>query len=186
MGAKRTPRTKPGEERRSDLLDAAERVVVERGVDGLTIDDVTAGAGVAKGTFYLHFGSKDALIAALRERCVERVLRRQRDAAADAESGARVERWVLAGLDGYLDDAALVDVLFHAAGPGAVTTPEGAVRQLSRLIAEADPDAPDPRATAIVLYHALHGVADHLLGEPDDGERLRAELVRLCRALAGP
>ncbi len=34
----------------------------ERGYDGVTIEDICAGAGVAKATFFLHFENKAALI----------------------------------------------------------------------------------------------------------------------------
>jgi AcrR family transcriptional regulator len=42
-----------------DLLRAAEQVFVERGVDHAKIEDITGRAGHSKGSFYLHFGSKE-------------------------------------------------------------------------------------------------------------------------------
>ncbi|WP_211215326.1 TetR/AcrR family transcriptional regulator, partial [Actinoalloteichus spitiensis] len=71
-------RTKPGEQRRSELLDAAESRVLQDGIDSLTVDDITVGAGVAKGTFYLHFTNKDDLLGALRDRYVQRFVSSQR------------------------------------------------------------------------------------------------------------
>src|SRR5687767_11794185 len=71
------PRTKPAAQRRRDLLDAGLAVFLERGVAASTLDHVTQRAGVAKGTFYLHFGSKEHLLAALQadfeQRLVERI-----------------------------------------------------------------------------------------------------------------
>ena len=43
-------RTKPSEERRADLMDAALRLFMEHGVAPTTIEQITAGASVAKGT----------------------------------------------------------------------------------------------------------------------------------------
>ncbi|UIY23207.1 TetR/AcrR family transcriptional regulator [Rhizobium leguminosarum] len=39
-------------------MTAAERLFLEKGVELTTIEEITTGAGVAKGTFYLHFSSK--------------------------------------------------------------------------------------------------------------------------------
>ena len=49
------------------LEDAALTLFLERGLDGVTIDDITQAAGVAKGTFYRYFEDKAALVDALLE-----------------------------------------------------------------------------------------------------------------------
>jgi AcrR family transcriptional regulator len=51
-------------------LDATVEVLLEAGVDGVTLDDVAARSGVAKSTLYRHFGSKEALIATAARACV--------------------------------------------------------------------------------------------------------------------
>jgi AcrR family transcriptional regulator len=66
--------TKSADERRQDLLDAALHIFAEKGIGKTTVSDVTDTAGVAKGTFYLYFGSKDHLVAALKERFVDEIL----------------------------------------------------------------------------------------------------------------
>ncbi|HWO62264.1 MAG TPA: TetR/AcrR family transcriptional regulator [Umezawaea sp.] len=47
------------------LFDAALKLVGERGAASVTVDEIAAEAGVAKGTVYYNFGSKDALVDAL-------------------------------------------------------------------------------------------------------------------------
>ncbi len=47
---------------RARLIDAANAVVAEAGFDALRVEQVVAGAGVAKGTFFAHFKDKDALM----------------------------------------------------------------------------------------------------------------------------
>lgn len=42
-----------------DLLRAAEAAFVERGLSGARVEDITSRAGVSKGSFYLHFRSKE-------------------------------------------------------------------------------------------------------------------------------
>lgn len=51
---------------RSDsLLAAAEELFLARGIEDVSIDDITRHAGVAKGSFYRYFAGKQALVRAL-------------------------------------------------------------------------------------------------------------------------
>jgi AcrR family transcriptional regulator len=52
-------------ERRERILWAAKRVLLEKGLDETTMDDVAACAGTTKPTVYAHFKSKDELISAV-------------------------------------------------------------------------------------------------------------------------
>lgn len=61
-------RTKQPEARRDQLLDAAERLFAEKGYAETTVADIAEAAGVAKGTFYLYFPSKEHCVTALGER----------------------------------------------------------------------------------------------------------------------
>lgn len=56
------------EERREQLLAAATRAFEQGGYHGTHVTDVIREAGVARGTFYLHFDSKEAVFTALVER----------------------------------------------------------------------------------------------------------------------
>jgi TetR/AcrR family transcriptional repressor of nem operon len=51
------------EQHRRTVLHAASQMVRERGVDGVTVPEVMATAGLTHGGFYRHFESKDALVA---------------------------------------------------------------------------------------------------------------------------
>ncbi len=53
---------------RDRLLDAADRLFYQEGVQAVGIDRVLAEAGAAKASLYAHFRSKDELIAAYIER----------------------------------------------------------------------------------------------------------------------
>ncbi|MBL7202753.1 MAG: TetR/AcrR family transcriptional regulator [Desulfobacteraceae bacterium] len=57
----RGPLTK-GEETRQALFRAGEKVFGQHGINRANIAEITRGAGVAQGTFYVHFESKDDLI----------------------------------------------------------------------------------------------------------------------------
>jgi AcrR family transcriptional regulator len=64
-GPRGGPRDTNRRERVKALSEAALRLFVERGLDAVTIDDITQAAGVAKGTFYRYFEDKPALVEAL-------------------------------------------------------------------------------------------------------------------------
>lgn len=59
------------EQRRMVILDAALRVFAAKGYHAASISDIVDEAGVARGTFYLYFESKDAVFVALIENLVE-------------------------------------------------------------------------------------------------------------------
>lgn len=69
------------------LLDAAERLFYERGVQAVGVDAVVSEAGVATKTLYAHFGSKDGLIEAYLRRRDRRWLTWLRDAVDAAAPG---------------------------------------------------------------------------------------------------
>jgi AcrR family transcriptional regulator len=54
-----------GEATKQKLFEATLRLAASRGLVGLTVDDIATEAGVAKGTVYYNFGSKDGLVDAL-------------------------------------------------------------------------------------------------------------------------
>jgi AcrR family transcriptional regulator len=56
--------------RRAGLIDAAMRHFAERGYRGGKVEDIAVEVGVAKGTVFLDFGSKDGLFLAAYERAV--------------------------------------------------------------------------------------------------------------------
>ncbi len=59
------------EARRAQILDAAAAVFAERGFHRTTIRAIAAAAGVAEGTIYNYFDSKDALLIGLMARLAE-------------------------------------------------------------------------------------------------------------------
>ena len=58
---------------RARILDAAERVILRKGIGRLSVEAVAAEAEVSKGGFFYHFKSKDDLLAALVTRLAETV-----------------------------------------------------------------------------------------------------------------
>jgi AcrR family transcriptional regulator len=49
---------------RSHLVDVALRIILERGIDAVRIDEIVAEVGVTKGSLYWHFEDRNALVKA--------------------------------------------------------------------------------------------------------------------------
>ena len=62
---KRLTRREKQAETRARLLDAAERVFLRRGLQGSSVEEISAEAGFTRGAFYSNFKSKDELFVEL-------------------------------------------------------------------------------------------------------------------------
>jgi AcrR family transcriptional regulator len=68
-----TPRPDVSDERKSQILSAAEQVFTRKGLDLARMDDIAEETGLSKGTLYLYFKSKDDLIIAILDRIFQGV-----------------------------------------------------------------------------------------------------------------
>lgn len=60
--------TKDPEERRKELIDAAERLFISAGYDQTAISDIVREVNVSQGAFYYYFDSKEAVLMAVMEK----------------------------------------------------------------------------------------------------------------------
>jgi AcrR family transcriptional regulator len=163
------PRTKPARQRRDELMSAALRLFVGQGMAATTIEQITIGADVAKGTFYLHFSSKEDLLAALRQRFAEDMLQRIQTVIAVQDATdwrGKLAAWAGAAGAFYLESMPHHDALFAETRP---PTRDGLVDNilvdhLSGLLRDgADAGAwsvGEHRFTAVFLFSGLHGIID--------------------------
>ena len=63
---------KKGERRKQDLLNIAYRMFIEKGYENTSVDDIIIEAGIAKGTYYYYFESKEATLEAVIEMMIEK------------------------------------------------------------------------------------------------------------------
>nr|BFE33797.1 hypothetical protein GCM10010200_060480 [Actinomadura rugatobispora] len=63
-----------GKERREQLLTIGRSLFAERGLDGTSVEEIAAAAGVSKPVVYEHFGGKEGLYAVVVDREFERLL----------------------------------------------------------------------------------------------------------------
>jgi AcrR family transcriptional regulator len=163
------PRTKPSAERRDDLMNAAERLFLDQGFDHTTVEDITRGADVAKGTFYLQFSSKADILDALRQRFVQILLDAVQGAVAACDTGdmpGRLAAWARHCAITYLETARLHHLVFVAAPPasraGLARNP--LVDELALLLKRGSAlggwTVEDPHLTAVFLFNALHGAVN--------------------------
>lgn len=68
--------------RRNEILDAAEELFVARGFDATSTNDILERVGIARGTLYYHFGSKEEILDAMIGRMTETLLKRAGQIAA--------------------------------------------------------------------------------------------------------
>ena len=99
------------------LLDAAERIVAEQGIDALSLREVTRDAGTTTRAIYSLFGSKDGLLGALGVRAFN-LLQREIEAlpASDQPSDDLIEV-ALIYRRFALEHPALFSIAFHRADP---------------------------------------------------------------------
>lgn len=62
---------KKGERRKQELLKIAYRMFIEKGYENTSIDEIIAEAGIAKGTYYYYFESKEATLEAVIDMMIE-------------------------------------------------------------------------------------------------------------------
>jgi len=73
-------------DKRERILDAAEAIFAQNGFYNARVSEIARSAGVADGTIYLYFKSKDDLLISLFESRMERVNAEQSQAAEGAAS----------------------------------------------------------------------------------------------------
>ncbi|WP_232697508.1 TetR/AcrR family transcriptional regulator [Brevibacillus daliensis] len=74
---------KKAEERRNEILDAADELFGQKGFDGTSTNDILEKVGIARGTLYYHFKSKEDIMDALIERYTVLLLGAAKEIAAD-------------------------------------------------------------------------------------------------------
>ncbi len=85
--------------REEAILDATNRLLGDKGYEAMSMDDIAAEVGIAKGSLYKHFESKEALAGAVMIRLLARTSAALDALPADRPAIERLERllrWTLA------------------------------------------------------------------------------------------
>jgi AcrR family transcriptional regulator len=197
--ARPRPRTRPPEERRSELMNAAQRLFLKQGVSSTTIEHITSGADVAKGTFYLYFSSREDILGALGERFAEQLLAGIKAAIAktsEIDWKEKLATWAKAMATGYIDSIELHDIVFFGSRPStregrAGLTNNIIIDHLAELLQDGvDAGAwsiDDSRFTAVFLFSGVHGIVDdaYIQEKRLNRTRLMHRLEELCFRAVG-
>jgi AcrR family transcriptional regulator len=182
------------EVRRRELVEAAIAVITAKGVAATSVDDIVRSAGVAKGTFYLYFATKDDAVNAVAGAMVEGVAERALAVATDL-TRSPVERLLAlgAGISAVGDEPyerELIEV-FHRPENRVLHDRIGdqAVVRLAPVVAAIIADGigagqfrrQDPdRAAAYVMacFGSLHEVVTNIEDVPDAIRELNQFVLR--------
>jgi TetR/AcrR family transcriptional regulator, transcriptional repressor for nem operon len=163
--------TAKGGRTRARIVEAAARLIYERGVAGTTLDDVKASAGVSGSQMYHYFPDKDELVQAVISHQADVIAGNQRQADLGSAEGLRAWRdMVIAqarsgGGKGGCPLGSLAGQLAET-DPHARTLLAGGFGQWQAAIGEGLrrlhragqlPDGTDPDALAVTLLATLQG-----------------------------
>ena len=195
------------------LVDAAERLFAESGLEGISLRGVAAAAGVNSAAVHYHFGSREALVEAVLLRRVEPIQKRRVALLAALPEGdgpevvrGLVEALVLPSaelaLHGGSSGRAYVKLLARLYADGhrfvsdIVMSHFGdTYREIGERAARALPELPRPvlnRRLVVVVRTALHwlAAADVLGaldgGDADDEQRIEEIIDFLVGGLSAP
>lgn len=192
---KRKRVAKPQEERLQDLLDAAQAVFYAKGVSDATVGEITDRAGVAKGTFYLYFQSKQHVVASLWERYVNDLLGIA-DRTFDGWPGEQGDVGVISDFIESLTDHAIAHAELHRI---VYSSADAEALELCRSINQRVVDrladvirrgneaglfrSTHPELAARILYHGAHGTMNDATAGTVAADR--DQLVAAFREVAG-
>lgn len=180
------PLTKRGEATRRRILEAAEQVFAEHGYHEASIVKVTEQAGVALGTFYLYFDSKQAVFEALVIDLNTRVRQSMTEAMEGAVDRVDAER---RGFEGFFRFTAQHPALYRVVREAEFVSPKVMHLHYDRIVAgytaglkaaqrdgDIDPDLdPETAAWALMGMGELIGMR-FLLWERDGDGKPPAEI----------
>lgn len=158
------------------ILEAAARLILERGELDFSIRDLSQEAGLAKGTIYYHFQGKEAIVLQVLERDMARTVRLLTQAAqSDAPPLRQLQDYVRTYVALAQERRALLLALFQGADKLHLSDlPKLIVRYqhqilaplvaiLSRGMAEGSFRPLPAEATAVCLVGMLHAVVNQIL-----------------------
>lgn len=125
------PLTKRGEATRRRVLEAAEAVFAEHGYHEASIVKITERAGIALGTFYLYFDSKQSIFEALVIDLNNRVRQSMSEAMQGAETRLEAER---GGFEGFFKFTAQHPALYRVVREAEFVSPQVMKLHYERIV----------------------------------------------------
>jgi AcrR family transcriptional regulator len=172
---------------RESLLEAALRLLEERGPGALRIRDLSEASGRSTMGVYTHFGSKQGLLEQLYLHGFSRLEDRLKTVASVGNGRQELLAFALAYREFALDNEALYGLMFERATPDFIPSDDSRMAGLTTFellahrIAEWRPELADPAPSAHLVWATMHGLvsielmhlrwggplAAHLQGDPE-------------------
>jgi len=151
---------------REALIDAARRLLAEKGSSGFSLKDAAKAAGVSPAAPYRHFRDRAALIEAVSDRGYDLFSKRLQAAAAEGSDPADAfHRLGAAYLAFAAEEPGYYTAMFDAETAGIPDNDTGAgafsilVDGLVKAYGEAAFNGADPRVVALNVWALSHGIA---------------------------
>jgi AcrR family transcriptional regulator len=186
---------------RGTLLDAALRLLEERGPGALRIRDLAEAADQSTMGVYTHFGSKQGLLEQLYLHGFRRLEERLSSVPSAGQGPQELLSFALAYRAFALDNEALYGLMFERATPDFVPSDASRLAGLATFemlvarVADWRPDLSDPAADSHLIWATMHGLVTielmhtrwggplvaHLQGDPE--QNYATAIVSLLTAL---
>jgi AcrR family transcriptional regulator len=197
-----TSRTGTRSPARARILEAARELFSARGPESVTVGEVAQRAGVARGTVFNQFGSKNGLVEAITEAVLDGYVALLDDAlAARSDSVPELVRSLFLAMGrGIEENRRFYSAVFREIARIAVGLEAGGVAQRARVLAverlehlltrgqargELLRDL-DPQHLAVAFDSLVFGTITHWLYENDGSESLPERMLRAADVLLGP
>lgn len=195
LSPRKSPRQARSQATVEAILDAAARVLVERGYAATNTNLVAERAGVSVGSLYQYFPNKDSLITALHDRHsrqMTEIINQAFDRSAELNFDDALTTLIEGLVESHRMDAGLHRVLeMQLAGHEDLDCHAEAEAAISERIVDLikryrdDINVANPRLAAFTLMHSLHGLVHAVVLELPNGVSIKQgtrEIVRMARA----
>lgn len=190
-------KTKAPEERKKEILDTANELFSQKGFDDTSVNDILERIGIAKGTFYYYFKSKEEVMDALVERCAAIMFERAKTVAADKDLGVH-EKIFAAVMALNMRDTGSEELLRQMHKPqnalmhekSLITLIEGATPILAGIVREGieaglfDTPCPEECVEMIITYTQI-AFDDQISSSDEDKTRKIAAFINNIERLLG-
>ena len=187
---------RPTAQRREEILDAAHTLFTTKGFQPTTMEDILKVVGIAKGTLYYHFPSKEQILRALVLRIVGQVEQRAREVADSSAPAVDKLVTIMAAMRVEAAQTELVEQ-FHAPGNAEfhLLSITAMIEHLTPVLADVVAQGVNegifttdrPHDAVELLLSASGILLDHEIREPSPGElaRRRESLIWASETLLG-
>jgi len=174
-------------ETRQRILDAAGALFRAQGIDGVGVDAVMHEAGLTHGGFYLHFASKEALVAEVAAASLARAAARWDQISREPDRAAALARIVGSYLDPEHVAAVSQGCMLTTLGPEVARRPgsRGGITQAMRTMLDALARLlPGRRKDAVAALSTMVGAV--VLARIADDPDLANEFLGVARGAVVP